>query len=234
MNKIHNSDIPRTPSAIWIPLLLALALPTFFYYYGRMESYTRFFQGPGGDVALAPVYYQWIFGLVVFLLIPLLSWTGLLGYPLKDSGLMAGNVKFGLIVFFPALAMFILYAWGAAKLYEFQDIYPFYKYIGMEKLLIVSCYYVLALLYFISREFFLRGFLLQSLKKYVGGMGAVFIAAVVASPLFVNGSPLESTIALVLNVFLGWLALRSGSIWYGSLLSWAWMLAIDWFIILGI
>jgi membrane protease YdiL (CAAX protease family) len=223
-----------TPMAVWAPIGLALTIPVFYYYYGRSHSYIRFFSSSDATSTLSPYLFEWLFAIVLFGLIPLLTDIGLLGKKPGESGFSIGSVKNIWHVFTMSLLLILLYAWGAARLYEFQEIYPRYKLIGMENDGIIAVYYIILFLAVLFREYFFRGFLLHALKVHLGGWGAILFTAAIASPLYLNGSPVESTLAIPLNLLLGWLALKSGSVFYTAILSGLWFIALDWFIILGI
>ncbi|HDR04736.1 MAG TPA: CPBP family intramembrane metalloprotease [Candidatus Marinimicrobia bacterium] len=226
-------DFP-TPMTVWVPMLLALTLPIFYFYYGRYNSYERFFSSPGAEATLSPYLFEWIFAIVLFGIVPLLASIGLLGTKPKESGFSLGSFSKIWLIFLLSMALIILYAWGAARFYEFQEIYPRYKLIGMENDGIVMIYYTTLIIAILFREFFFRGFLLQALKVRLGGWGAIIFTAAISSPLYLNGSPVESTLAIPLNLIFGWIAYKSGSVFYTAILSALWFIAIDWFIILGI
>ncbi len=219
---------------VWVPMVLALTVPVFYFYYGRADSFVRFFSSPGAEAALSPYLFEWAFAIVIFGLVPLLADVGLLGKSPSESGFNSGHFSKVWHIFLLSLALIMLYAWGAARFYEFQDIYPRYKLIGMENSGIVVLYYGMLFLALLFREYFFRGFLLHTLKVNLGGWGAILFTAALSSPLFLNGSPVESTLAIPLNLLLGWIAYNSGSIFYTAILSGLWFIAIDWFIILGI
>ncbi|MCK5684423.1 CPBP family intramembrane metalloprotease [bacterium] len=224
----------RTHSEVWLPLIPAFLLPVFYYYFGLSKSYELFFAGQGAELSATPVYYEWIFGILLFTLVPILSWTGLLGYKIKDLGFRFGPWKTALSSFAMMLVFMLGYAWIAARFEEFHEIYPKFKYIGMAENFEITKYYALAFLFFFSRELFFRGFVLQGLQRRLGPAAAILISSMAAAPLFAAASILEGTVGLMVNFLFATIAVKTHSFYYGAILSWIWMLSLDWMIIFGI
>lgn len=225
---------PRTKSNVWIPLLLGLLLSVFYFYHGRMSTYERFFSNNTITAPLLSVYYQWLSAVLIFLIVPSLTWSGVMGYRLQDMGLRLGEWKKGLIAVSIGLPLMLVYAFGASRMYEFQGIYPLYKYIGMENMWVIFRYYLTAFLFYFSYEAFIRGFIFNAMKDEFGVLGAILIAALVGAPVYIGASEMEGVLSIVLHLGFGYIAWKSRSFIYTALLSWVWLVAVDWFIILGI
>jgi membrane protease YdiL (CAAX protease family) len=91
--------------------------------------------------------------------------------------------------------------------------------------------YEAALLLYVSGwEFFFRGFLLFGLKKPLGE-GAIYLQALPYALMYLDGPRLQTLGAIPGGIALGYLASRTGSIWYGVALHWLCALALDWVII---
>ncbi len=225
---------PRTKSNIWIPLLLALLLSVFYYYHGQMKTYDRFFSDNTMGAPLMSVYYQWMSAILLFFIIPVLTWTGIMGYRLKEMGFAFGDWKKGLIALGIGIPVMLGYAWGASRMYEFQDIYPLYKYIAMENTWLIIRYYFTALLFCFSYEAFIRGFVFNAMKDDVGVLGAVLIASLAGAPVYISASEMQGVLSIILHLSFGFIAWKSRSFFYTAILSWIWIVALDWFIILGI
>lgn len=224
----------RTRSEVWLPLIPAFLLPIFFYYFGRSEAYMVFFASQGAELSAAPVYYEWIFGILLFSLIPILTWTGILGYKLADMGFKPGMAKSLLTTFLPMLILLLVYAYAASRFEEFHLNYPRFKYIGMSAAPEIIQYYGLALVFFFARELFFRGFIVQSLLPQLGPAAAILISSMAAAPVFATVPVIQGTLGIVINLLFGLIAVRTGSFIHTALLSWIWMLALDWLIIYGI
>jgi len=228
------TNSPRTKSNIWIPLLLGLLMSVFYFYHGRMSTFERFFSNNTMTAPLLSVYYQWLSAVLVFLLVPLLTWTGVMGYRTKEMGFTFGDWKKGLIALGIGIPLMVAYAFGASKMYEFQGIYPLYKYIGMENMSVIVRYYLTAFLFYFSYEAFIRGFIFHSMKDEIGVLGAVLIASLVGAPVYIGTSEMEGVLSIVIHLSFGYIAWKSRSFIYTAILSWIWLICIDWFIILGI
>jgi membrane protease YdiL (CAAX protease family) len=98
----------------------------------------------------------------------------------------------------------------------FQNYYPFYEYARESRggfLLWESMYAV----QFVVLEFFFRGFLLFSLARYVG-VYAIFVM-VIPYCMVHFGKPFAEVLAAIpAGVLLGYLALKTRSIWLGAAL----------------
>jgi membrane protease YdiL (CAAX protease family) len=75
-------------------------------------------------------------------------------------------------------------------------------------------------------EFFFRGFLLFGLHKPLGS-AAIYVLIIPSVIAGGQNSPVQALIAIPSAVFLGHLAIWTGSIWYGFLLHWITLLAFD-------
>ncbi|MDK2976489.1 MAG: protease family protein [Candidatus Marinimicrobia bacterium] len=229
-----NSQTPRTKSNVWIPLLLGLLLSVFYFYHGRMSTFERFFSNNTITAPLLSVYYQWLSAVLIFFIIPSLTWTGVMGYRLKEMGLRFGDWKKGLLSLAIGIPLMVLYAFGASQMYEFQDIYPLYKYIGMENLWVILRYYLTAFLFYFSYEAFIRGFIFHAMKDEIGVLGAILIAALVGAPVYIGASEMEGIMSILLHMAFGVVAWKTRSFLYTAVLGWIWLMAVDWFIILGV
>lgn len=95
----------------------------------------------------------------------------------------------------------------------FQKTYPFYSLASRSwfDFLLFEAFYAFQ---FFSLEFFFRGFLLHSIKRYVGAY-AIFIM-IVPYCMIHFGKPMPETFgAIGAGIILGTLSLRTNSIWGG-------------------
>jgi|GEM_PF-1390392 len=222
-----------TRSEVWVPLLLALIMPLFFYYYGQKNAYELFFSGSGAELSADGIFYEFLFGLLFFSLIPVLTWTAVLGKPLSSLGFGAGSWKKGLISALFLLPFILGYAYLAGRIPEFQLRYPRFNYIGMESTAMMLRYYGAAFLFFWARDLFYRGFLVQGLKGSLGRSGSVFVSALAAAPMYTGAGIFEGTAGLIISVLYGWVAVRSGSFLYTAVLSFVWFLTLEMVLIYG-
>ena len=101
---------------------------------------------------------------------------------------------------------------------DFQQIYPFYTLAGRSwrDLLIWELAYGLQ---FVALEFFFRAFLLEGLRPAIG-YGAIWIMVVPYCCIHFQKTAAESLGSIIAGVVLGWMALRTRSIWGGVLAHW--------------
>lgn len=113
------------------------------------------------------------------------------------------------------LLVYIPYAVGiflASSGEEFINTYPFYSYPESYTALIL--WELLYSLQFISLEFFFRGFLIHSMKRF-GTTAALLIMIFPYFMIHFQKPPLEAATSVLLGLFLGFMSLRSNSIWGG-------------------
>jgi uncharacterized protein len=108
---------------------------------------------------------------------------------------------------------------------SFQQIYPFFKYVAASTsgLLIWELAYGAQ---FFAVEFFFRGYLLFGLKEKFG-MYSIFIAVIPYCMIHFTKPMGESFGALFAGVILGYMALKSRSIWGGVMLHWLVAITMD-------
>jgi len=108
---------------------------------------------------------------------------------------------------------------------DFRGKYPLYEDADRSIAMFLS-YELAYALYFVAWEFFFRGFMTFSLEKTLG----VWTAFVQMLPFVVMhfGKPdLESMSSVFGGIALGWLALRTRSIWYGVFIHAATAVTLD-------
>lgn len=106
--------------------------------------------------------------------------------------------------------------WLVSQREAFLDCYPFHRQLTKTwtDLLIWEALYALQ---FCALEFFFRGFLLFSLKRYLG----VYSIAVMMVPycmIHFRKPPAEIFASIIAGFALGTVALKTGSIWWGAAL----------------
>jgi membrane protease YdiL (CAAX protease family) len=159
---------------------------------------------------------HWIFAcLLGYLIIPMiylkLTAQRLADYYLSPRGFINHFLPYLLL----GLPVFLLIIW-VSTWPDFQLIYPFYSkaHRSMWDLLVWEIAYILQ---FFALEFFFRSFLLQGLRKWVG-YGAIFIMVVPYCMIHFQKTFAKSFGSIFAGVILGWMAMRSQSIWGGVLL----------------
>jgi uncharacterized protein len=216
---------------VTIVFLAMAALNVVSFYFGSR----RFFRSHYGDALGGdPLYslYEYLFWFVAefcfSFIVPLLIIRFIHGKPLRDSGLGAGDWRFGLkwtAIFYIAMIPIL---WIVSDSADFSVVYPHAQIVKTSWslfLLYEACF----LLYFVGWEFIWRGYVLFGLEKALGG-GVAVLVQMIPFVLLHNGKPLPETLgAIVAGIALGALALRTRSFWYCVATHWLVMLTIDLF-----
>ncbi len=111
----------------------------------------------------------------------------------------------------------ILYAVLTSLLPEFQEYYDWDVHIGFDLLIFRL---ILAVLYYLSEEFFFRGFLLFGLRDRVGDQLANSIQAVLFALFHIGKPPIEAFFSLLLGFLFGHVTLRTHSFLPSVFLHW--------------
>jgi membrane protease YdiL (CAAX protease family) len=174
---------------------------------------------PKGDDRLWQLgYLYWwagvrIAGYVVVPMIALACWPG---QRIRDYHL-SGRGFFRHLVIYVALFLLVLpLVIIASRTHQFRETYPFYRNANHSYGDLFAWEAVYAA-QFMALEFFFRGFLLQGLRRAIGG-NAVFVMLVPYCMIHF-GKPLPETLgAIGAGLILGTLAMRTKSIWGGVLI----------------
>ena len=190
---------------------------------GHPETYLRLFQPDRlsahwlrwGELTLL---LYWIMGcLIGYLLLPMI-YLRLWGRSIRDYYLGFEGFRAHLPVYLALVTPMLLIALWASFWPDFQLIYPFYSLAGRSwtDLLIWELAYGLQ---FIALEFFFRAFILEGLRPAIG-YGSIWIMIIPYCCIHFQKTGAESLGSIVAGVVLGWMALRTRSIWGGVLAHW--------------
>jgi membrane protease YdiL (CAAX protease family) len=170
--------------------------------------------------------------IILLLLIPVLIIIFYFRENIKDYGLRSGDINTGLKVSWTVILFMAVLLWFISASGEFSQSYPSLK--SARDISLQFLVYELALfIYIIAWEFIWRGYMLFGLEKKFGYY-AVFIQ-MIPFVLMHSGKPfIEMLGAIPGGIFLGILALRTRSIFYGVIIHFFVMLLIDFFSILRI
>lgn len=217
-----------------ILLLSAPVLLSLYYYHGSQQAFLRYFSLPSEHAgqSLWPVYWQFF---LFFLLLGLLPFSIILWIfrdKLHTFGLGIGDWKKGLslaAIFIPLVILPL--SWYAAQLPAVRGEYPLAKVLFTRGPLYWQYSLAYILFYYLTWEFYFRGFLLFGLAKVYGPTAAILIQTI-SSCLIHLGKPEGETLgSIVAGIFFGLLALRTGSIWYGWLIHFSLGVLTDFFIL---
>jgi len=144
---------------------------------------------------------------------------------LRQTGTGWGDQTRFLWVFAGAFAVLLPMIWWAGQRESYQTTYPFFFYarFGFRYLALWWLFYGL---YYAGVEYFFRGFLLFGLEPRLGS-AAVLVSTIPYVMIHFTKPPSEALGSIIAGVLLGYMALRSRSIWGGFLLHWAAGMAMD-------
>lgn len=213
-----------------VVLALAAVLLVFAEYYFLPGSFRETFPGLTAEYAPALLgldsagpwwgallpFLWWTGGLLLlWVAIPLVA-ARLLGFHLRDLGLSAR----GLLRKLPIYGVLYLLVMGgvfwASRQQSFLGTYPMLKphYAPVWSWALLLSWWAVYAVQFFCVEFFFRGFLLFTLEKRFG-MAAVAIMVVPYCMIHFHKPLPEALGAIIAGTVLGWLALRTRSIWGG-------------------
>lgn len=158
----------------------------------------------------------WAVGCVMcYFMIPALV-LRMMGKNLSDYGWNVRGLKthlpLYLLLFIPAGIAVVAVSSRA----EFTRVYPFYSQPnGWLELVIWEVFYALQ---FLTLEFFFRGFMVHGLKESLGRVSAVIVMLFPYMMIHFPKPWMETSGAFMAGTLLGWLSLRTGSIFGGVML----------------
>jgi len=219
----HRVAIVLISSGICLLLLHYLKLASTFQSFLNISALYRF---------ISPYYYELLsycwwawWHLLAYLLLPLL----VIKYVLHDSITNYGVRFAGVVKHLKWYILLILPILGGVIAVSFRDDfsthYPFYR-LAHRSWLDLLTWELLYLGQFACLEFFFRGFMVLGCRPVLGN-NSVWVMAVPYLMLHFPKPWLEATGALFFGIFLGFLVLRSGSIWGGILVHWSIALSMD-------
>ena len=204
----------RQPDAkLWAALLASLLFQTAYWYLGSPGP--MLLGDAGQTLRDALINIGW--ALAWLLVAPLLT-LRVLGLPLNGLSFGLGNVRFGVLAVLGFGVLFVPFLYLGAANPDLQAVYPWAgEWVGRTAFNVLV-WTLLYSLYYVSFEFFYRGFLLRLLRAPWGLPAAVGVQ-LIASVLVHLGKPLPEVIAAVpAGLVFALLALRGRSLLYPILL----------------
>lgn len=196
-------------------LYVACAL-TSIEYFGRPSSFSAWFPDLARQQYGVYPNVWWAAVTIAVYLLPLLliKW----GYRERwaDYGLNLRIKRQHLLLYAVLFLLVLPFVVLAAQQPAFLQTYPFFRQAHLAPAGIVLLWEAAYLLQFFALEFFFRGFLLFSLERRLG-MSALWVAMLPYCMIHFHKPPLEAFGAIIAGVALGYVALRTRSIFGGVL-----------------
>ena len=184
-----------------------------------------------GDAPVWGVMLPWVWWvggmLVLWVLVPIAA-AKLLGFRVRELGLQVRGVLPKLWVYALLFVLVLPGLWWASTQEGFTNMYPMFKprYVETWSWAVLLCWWGLYAVQFFVIEFFFRGWLLFTLEKSFG-LAAIAVMLVPYCMIHFHKPFPEALGAIGAGAILGWLALRTRSIWGGWLLHCAVAITMD-------
>ena len=206
----------------WTALLFILSgiLLWFYDYYGSTKFFRTHLRDAldvSGVWGQACSYFYWFGSAVTILMvIPLIVIALHPREKIRNYGLGLGHKKLGFGIVLPAYLVMLGILVVVFRTDAFQGKYPLFSGATQSWTLFIAFEAAYAL-YFVAWEFFFRGFLTLGLARTFGNW-AVFIQMLPFVVMHFGKPSVEAFSSIFGGIILGWLALRTRSIWYGVLI----------------
>lgn len=205
-------------------LILSAIIPTFHVYFGSKAFFTKNFshliENPYFQDYFS-VIYLFVSAMILMGIVPALFIKLLFKEKLSDYGLVIGDWKLGIksiLILFPIILIFFLLP--AAYQKEIKEFYPLFRPALNDLTTLINIEILRGIIYYSAWEFFFRGFMIFSLRQYVGDWLAILIQTI-PSCLWHIGYPTgEIIMSIPAGIMFGIIAVRTKSILYPFLLHW--------------
>ena len=142
------------------------------------------------------------------------AYVKLTGRKLRDFGLCWGKVRLALPLFVLFLVLLTLFAYVASTFGSFERFYGSFTPASLSDTLLL---FAGSLIFMWAWEFMHRGFLLQGLRDYVGGL-AIFIQLIPFVILHLDKPPFELYGSIIFGLAFGYYAYLTRSLVYVAFL----------------
>jgi membrane protease YdiL (CAAX protease family) len=207
----------RTSLPVLMVLLTVAGALTLQEYLGGHNTYQALFPPDGTRYWELRGYVWWsgwrVFGYVI---LPMVVIACMPGGRIRDYHISPRGFFKHLWVYLLLFAAVLPFVVIASTTSAFRHTYPFYR-IANRSYTDLAIWELLYAVQFLSLEFFFRGFMLQGLRRALGG-NAIFVM-IVPYCMIHYGKPMSETLGAVgAGLILGTLAMRTRSIWGGVLI----------------
>ena len=195
-------------------------------YYGAWKRVPPGTEAPWWGV-LGP-WAWWVGGtFALWVIVPMVA-ARVLGFRPLELGLRWGGLLRKAWIYGVFFLIVMVGVWWASTQEGFTRMYPMLKPWFCERWTwaVLLCFWALYGLQFFAVEFFFRGWMLFTLEKDFG-LGAIAVMTVPYCMIHFHKPLPEALGAIVAGTVLGWMALKTRSIWGGELLHTAIALCMD-------
>lgn len=225
----HRREVPRGLSLRRVAVVLvtaAIALTFISFFRGPGTLMTLFPGAAEGNSEFKGLVWWALVSIACYVLIPAVSIVAMrgsfadygAGRPVTTQSWKPYAVLYGLSL------PFIL---AASFLPGFQAKYPFYRLVEDEAIWpYLAVFWILYALQFVALELFFRGYLLFGLSPRLG-IAAVFVMVVPYTMIHFTKPLAEALSAIVGGTALGFLSLKTHSVWWGAALHIAIAMTMD-------
>ena len=200
--------------------IISIILLTFSWYFSNPQffqtSLSKYFVNDNDDIKLLSFTYWFLSDFILLLLIPVLFIKFYFKELLEDYGLCLGKLKQGFNYTLISIILFIPIVLVITNSNTFKQYFPLIQLegINLSQFLI---YEILFILFIYSWEFIFRGFMLFGLERRFG-IYSIYIQ-MVPFVILHNGKPfVETFMSIFGGIILGFIAIRTRSIFYGFLI----------------
>jgi len=238
MNKFYKKEVKNLinqikdlDKTVIVVLIIIPVLTTISWYFTsrsffRDNFYTSLFN-QFQDIELVEIIYWFLSDSITFAIIPILIILFYFKGTLKNFGMNFQNRKKGFLFILPILFIIIPLTYFLSKNSEFSNYYPMLESVNYDWQTFLI-FEILLFFYVFAWEFMWRGFVLFGLEKKFG-FYAVFLQ-MIPFVIMHNGKPLLETLASIGGgLLLGYIAIRTRSIFYGVLIHFSLIFSLDLF-----
>ncbi|MBU0487810.1 MAG: CPBP family intramembrane metalloprotease [Bacteroidetes bacterium] len=198
-----------------------------FLGFGKAADQFYHWAAYGNDAHFKGLIYWALCSFFFYAVVPLIVIKLVLRQRIRDFGLFRGNLRSEFRVFLLMLAIMLPIVWFISDSASFQSRYPFYQPANDESLATTFVWWeMLYLLQFVGLEFFFRGFMVHGTREAIGANAVLFMMVPYCMIHF--GKPLpEAIAAIIAGLALGYVSLKSRSIWIGVMLHYCVAITMD-------
>ena len=207
----------------------SIILITISWYYSNPKYFNEIFNFHRSfDLNIESLFsfsYWFVLDTILFLIIPIIIIKFLLREKIINYGIGLGNKNLGFTIAILSIGLFLPIILIISSSDNFVKYFPLMES-AKDNYVIFITYEILFLLFIFSWEFIFRGFMLFGLEKKFG-LYAIFIQ-MIPFVILHNGKPFIETFASIFGaLFLGYLALRTRSIFYGFIIHAIILISLD-------